>query len=117
MSSEVKECHYPWTWITVSSNGDVRPCCYAQPIGSLDDSTPEEIWNGKNIQAVRRSIKNNKVDIACSRATCKYVNGKRADWTLQYFLILLSKARRDPAKAFAAVFRRLNTSSARPVDR
>lgn len=83
MAVEARDCHYPWTWMTVSSNGDVRPCCYARPVGNLRDVGPEQIWNGRNMQELRRSVIGNKVDVVCSQATCKYINGKKAGLTFR----------------------------------
>jgi hypothetical protein len=80
----------------------------------LNHSTPEEIWNGKNMQAVRRSIGNNKVDIACHRAPCKFVNGKSADMSPRYFLFVLGRIRSDPLKAIRRLAARLKLISIQP---
>lgn len=70
----VKDCHYPWTWMVIQSDGDVRPCCFATgSIGNVNTSSVDEIWNGKTIVELRKAILKDRVHPVCAKATCKFV--------------------------------------------
>ena len=49
-------CNAPWVSAVVETNGAVRPCFFHSPIGSMHDSTFEEIINGEVAQAFRRGL-------------------------------------------------------------
>ena len=39
MAETVKDCDYPWTWMMVTADGAVKPCCFASlPLGNLHDA-------------------------------------------------------------------------------
>ncbi len=70
----VKDCHYPWTWMTVASDGRVMPCCYAnKPLGNLNEDSAEAIWNGRLAVQLREFIKRDKIHPICEGAVCKFV--------------------------------------------
>jgi MoaA/NifB/PqqE/SkfB family radical SAM enzyme len=70
----VKDCRAPWEWGLVSTNGDVRPCCFASAaIGNLDDGSFREIWNSEAAQQLRQDILADTVNRVCRNASCKYV--------------------------------------------
>lgn len=50
-------CEYPWTSLTVMSNGNVVPCTQdydaEMTFGNIKDTSLEEIWNGKKYKEFR----------------------------------------------------------------
>jgi len=52
-------CLNPWLSVSVQSNGNVVPCCFAWGddliYGNLYDSSLEEIWNSPNVEQLRRN--------------------------------------------------------------
>jgi MoaA/NifB/PqqE/SkfB family radical SAM enzyme len=76
----VKHCPHAWDSLVVTSDGDVRVCCYSAAIGNLNESGFDEIWNGAAIRALRRDMGNDVVSDLCRNAPCKYVeNMKRVE--------------------------------------
>jgi MoaA/NifB/PqqE/SkfB family radical SAM enzyme len=70
----VKDCRFPWKWAMITTDGEVRPCCYATGVlGNLNDTSFLDIWNGKKMQDLRSDIKANQVNSLCQNAACKYV--------------------------------------------
>jgi hypothetical protein len=70
----VKDCRFPWKWAMITTDGEVRPCCYATGVlANLNDTSFLDIWNGKKMQDLRRDIKANQVNSLCQNAACKYV--------------------------------------------
>ncbi len=60
-------CSKPWDSLLVQTNGDIYNCCWQiQPIGTLRQQTFMEIWNGKMLQAVRRSTLNGTPHPICN---------------------------------------------------
>lgn len=75
----VKDCHYPWTWMMVTADGNVRPCCFASgSLGNLNSASAEEIWNGHTVVELRMSILRNRVHALCADAPCKFVQNMRS---------------------------------------
>jgi len=73
-SVSVKDCNYPWTWALISSNGDVRPCCYApQTVGNIIDDDLSAIWNNSAMEALRSDLLADRINPVCAGAACKYV--------------------------------------------
>ncbi len=65
-------CHYPWYFIYLDTNGDVRPCCYASVCwGNLEEQEFEEVWNGAAALSMRRSFLDNVVPAACRDKHCR----------------------------------------------
>ncbi len=74
MPESVKDCSYPWTWMVVTSDGSVRPCCFSSgSLGNLNKLSGEEIWNGSIAVELRAFIKADRVHPMCESAPCKYV--------------------------------------------
>jgi MoaA/NifB/PqqE/SkfB family radical SAM enzyme len=70
----VKDCAYPWRWALVTSSGAVRPCCYAtKDVGDINTDSIVDIWNNKTMQALRASVRANRVHPVCEGASCKFV--------------------------------------------
>ena len=77
-TSPVRDCRYPWTWLHLSSDGSVRPCCFARgELGNLSKAPDvQTIWNGPVAVELRAYIKRNKIHPVCAGAVCKYVQGR-----------------------------------------
>lgn len=70
----VKDCHYPWTWMMITADGNVKPCCFSSgSLGNLEKKSVDEIWNGPTAQSLRKSIIANQVHSICKNAPCKFV--------------------------------------------
>ena len=66
------KCVYPWTFLVVDTDGDVRPCCWAGiSFGNLAEKTFEEIWNGSAVQRMRRDFLNNHIPESCRGKHCR----------------------------------------------
>ncbi len=64
-------CHYPWFFIYVDTNGDVRPCCYASIcLGNLEEEPFNNIWNGAAAIRMRQQFLDNVVPLACQDKHC-----------------------------------------------
>jgi MoaA/NifB/PqqE/SkfB family radical SAM enzyme len=69
-----RDCHYPWTWMMVASDGGVKPCCYATgELGNLGEASPDAIWNGPTAIELRSFILQDRVHPVCENAPCKFV--------------------------------------------
>jgi len=66
-------CHFPWSSIYVSPNGDVRHCCSTNltKLGNLSENTIDEIWNGDLYQMVRDKIAKGDFDGAYCNSNCE----------------------------------------------
>lgn len=75
MSETVKDCHYPWTWMMVSADGAVKPCCFAPGVlGHIAPGTePEAVWNGPAALELRSFMRDDRVHPICAGAPCKFV--------------------------------------------
>ena len=74
MAETVKDCDYPWTWMMVTADGAVKPCCFASlPLGNLHESSVEDVWNGATAIELRSFIKADKILPVCANAPCKFV--------------------------------------------
>lgn len=56
-------CHRPWQEVIIDSDGTVTPCCYwsaygncNEAMGNTNESTVEEIWNGRAYRELRRHM-------------------------------------------------------------
>jgi Iron-sulfur cluster-binding domain len=69
-------CRAPFEAIETAPGGDVHFCCPAWlpvPIGNLNDSAPDEIWNSPAAQAIRASIHDGSYRY-CSRVHCAHLS-------------------------------------------
>ena len=72
------DCQEPWTGIfSVSANGDVICCpCYAKVrIGSVDDSSIQEIWNSEALLRMREAFRQGRLPPECRGQLCPVVVG------------------------------------------
>lgn len=71
---ELSDCPSPWEWLLVYTDGDVRFCCYSDPIASLHDyNSLEDVWNCKAARKFRKLLSRNRVPPQCRNAPCKYI--------------------------------------------
>jgi MoaA/NifB/PqqE/SkfB family radical SAM enzyme len=73
----VRDCPHPWQWASVSSDGEVMPCCMSLgSLGNLNEADSfDEVWNGPVARQTRRDILADRVPRICRGACCKYVIG------------------------------------------
>jgi len=105
----VKWCPEPWRSMVVLGNGDVLACASpASCIGSLCESTIEEIWNGDAFQTLRRRVNSDRPPLMCEHCPV-YRKPGNADGVFLHHLIPDYELRRDLADedgSYAADFRR-----------
>lgn len=94
MPETVKDCHYPWTWMMVTADGAVKPCCFATgTLGNLHDQPIERIWNGTVAIELRTYVKANRVHRVCANAPCKYVRNMQGA-----VAVMLARSVAEPAR-------------------
>ena len=49
-------CMHPFTGLATREDGAVKVCCRSLPVGFIQDSTLEEIWNNDAMQEVRKKV-------------------------------------------------------------
>jgi sulfatase maturation enzyme AslB (radical SAM superfamily) len=49
-------CMHPFTGLATREDGAIKVCCRSAPIGFIQDSSLEEIWNGNAMREVRRQV-------------------------------------------------------------
>lgn len=58
-------CNVPWEKLTVAWDGDVVPCCYdydkKYPLGNVKNKKIMDMWNGPEMQKLRREFLDNDV--------------------------------------------------------
>jgi MoaA/NifB/PqqE/SkfB family radical SAM enzyme len=69
----VRDCRHPWQWAMITSDGAVRPCCFAHKIGDLNRESLADTWNGHGYRQLRQDILNGRINRVCVGAACKYV--------------------------------------------
>jgi MoaA/NifB/PqqE/SkfB family radical SAM enzyme len=83
MNKTAVPCHYPWSSIYVSPNGDVRHCCSTnlKKLGNLSEQSLDEIWNGPIYQLVREHVAKGEYAEAFCSPTCEGLrNNKGYPW-------------------------------------
>lgn len=75
----VRNCNYPWHLMVVTAQGTVLPCGHgSKPVGHLGDQSPESIWNGDTMQALRASILAGRVHAVCKGCDCPHQQRQQA---------------------------------------
>lgn len=75
----VRNCNYPWHLTVVTDRGEVLPCGHgSKPVGNLRDQSPEAIWNGEMMQALRASILSGRVHAVCKGCECPHQQRNQA---------------------------------------
>jgi MoaA/NifB/PqqE/SkfB family radical SAM enzyme len=49
-------CMHPFTGLATREDGAIKVCCRSHPIGFIQDSTLEEIWNNDNMRRIRQQV-------------------------------------------------------------
>ena len=49
-------CMHPFTGLATREDGAIQVCCRSHPIGNIQDSTLEEIWNNDAMRLVRKQV-------------------------------------------------------------
>lgn len=63
------KCNAPWVSAVVEANGDVRPCFFHRPVGSLRSNNLLQVLNGFEAQHFRASLDMNTNPV-CKRCVC-----------------------------------------------
>ncbi len=68
----IELCRYPWMFLYIDTNGDVRPCCYASVcFGNLLQQDFQTIWNGPAARQMRQNFLDNVIPEACRNKHCR----------------------------------------------
>ena len=65
MSCSKTFCMHPFTGLATREDGAIKVCCRSHPIGHIQDSSLEEIWNNDTIKRIRRQVLNNERPPEC----------------------------------------------------
>lgn len=68
----IDKCHYPWYYLLVDTDGDVRPCCWASTSwGNLNRDDFQSVWNGELAQTMRRNFLRDHIPASCRGKHCR----------------------------------------------
>jgi len=56
---------HPFTGLATREDGAIQACCRSHPIGFIQDSPLEEIWNGDTMKRIRQQVLNNERPDEC----------------------------------------------------
>lgn len=71
-------CILPWVHLHAFPTGEAYPCCLAkmdEPLGTLRESTMEEIWNSNNLKQMRLNMLEDKPCSQCTKCYEQEQNG------------------------------------------
>jgi MoaA/NifB/PqqE/SkfB family radical SAM enzyme len=57
---------HPFTGLATREDGAVKACCRSHPVGFIQDSTLEDIWNNDTMQRIRRQVLNGERPAECA---------------------------------------------------
>ncbi len=67
-----EKCHYPWYFLLIDTDGDVRPCCWAAASwGNLNRSSLDDIWNSAAAVQMRENFLRNHIPLSCQGKSCR----------------------------------------------
>jgi MoaA/NifB/PqqE/SkfB family radical SAM enzyme len=73
-----EKCHYPWYFVLIDTDGDVRPCCWAAASwGNLNRAGFDEVWNGPAAVRMREDFLRNHIPKSCVGKSCRVELGHR----------------------------------------
>ena len=79
------ECDAPWRWLLVGVEGKMRACCHMTgSLGNLKLQDPAQIWNGPQMQSLRRAIREHRLHPLCRGAACEYAHAQTHTGTSVY---------------------------------
>lgn len=58
-------CILPFTHFATKTDGDIKLCCRSHPIGNINDSSIEEVWNGERMRVIRKQLLNDERPREC----------------------------------------------------
>lgn len=66
-------CRRPWNNMAIHANGDVHPCMSwtRAPVGNLARQSFQEIWNGEELEKLRREFELARPGVDCQNCTIK----------------------------------------------
>lgn len=68
----IEKCHYPFSFMIVDTDGDVRPCCWVgQSFGNLSQKSFDEVWNGPGALKMREHFHGNFIPASCRGKHCR----------------------------------------------
>jgi len=68
----IEKCAFPWHNLLIDTDGDARPCCWADVSwGNLNELPFEEIWNGPTARAMRAAFIRNAIPPSCRKKHCR----------------------------------------------
>ena len=56
---------HPFTGLATREDGAIKVCCRSHPVGFIQDSTLEEIWNNESMCRIRKQVLNNERPPEC----------------------------------------------------
>jgi radical SAM protein with 4Fe4S-binding SPASM domain len=67
-------CPYPWSSLTIASNGEVVACCrdleHKTVLGNVFEASLSDIWNDKAFQKLRQNLLNRTPEKSAACADC-----------------------------------------------
>ena len=70
---KVIKCYHPWQRLHIEPDGRVYPACQCKkPLGSLQTSSWQELWNNSTMQQYRRLLNRNAHNDICSEQCKQY---------------------------------------------
>jgi MoaA/NifB/PqqE/SkfB family radical SAM enzyme len=69
VAAESPRCYAPWVSAVIEASGEVRPCFFHRPIGSIHEASLDEVVNGEAARAFRREL-NVAENPICRRCVC-----------------------------------------------
>lgn len=68
----IEKCHYPWYFLLIDTDGDVRPCCWAAASwGNLNRKPFDAIWNSDEAVQMRENFLRNHIPRSCQGKSCR----------------------------------------------
>jgi MoaA/NifB/PqqE/SkfB family radical SAM enzyme len=58
-------CMHPFTGLATREDGAIQVCCRSHPVGNIQDSTLEQIWNNDNMRRIRGQVLSNERPPEC----------------------------------------------------
>lgn len=71
-----KPCVHPWFYLWINAAGDATVCPQNRTrLGSLEDTSLDEIWNSPNLQEIRKNFLNEEYEKAGCEKECPFLRG------------------------------------------